>query len=163
MAAEWSIQGRGHHCAATSREFVDGEFFYTLLYEERDGYRREDLSEEAYHARPADAPAPYSFWRAKYEAPPVNPEPIAKQSAEDLLRKYMEEEGPEHGNARYILALMLERKRMLKEREVKTEANGSLTRIYEHSKTGEVFVIPDPGLRLDQLEEVQAQLAEVLR
>jgi hypothetical protein len=52
---------------------------------------------------------------------------------------------------------------MLKEREVKSEPGGGLTRIYEHAKTGEVFVIPDPQLRLDQLAEVQAQLAEVLR
>jgi hypothetical protein len=63
---------------------------------------------------------------------------------------------------RYILALMLERKRILKEREVKRGEDGTLTRIYEHPKTGDIFVIPDPELRLDQVAEVQQQVAEQL-
>jgi hypothetical protein len=163
MDNDWSIQSRGDRCAATGQEFADGEFFYTLLYDEKDAFRREDLSEQAFKDRAADAPVPYSFWRTKYEAPPpAAPEPLAKQTAEDLLRKYMEETSPQHANARYILALMLERKKMLKEIEVKKADDGRLTRIYEHSKTGEVFVIPDPGLRLDQLGEVQSQVAEML-
>ena len=35
-------------------------------------------------------------------------------------------------------------------------------RIYEHAKTGEVFVIPDPELKLAQVEEVQMQVAGLL-
>ena len=34
--------------------------------------------------------------------------------------------------------------------------------IYEHAKTGEVFVIPDPQLRLDQIEAVQNEVAAQL-
>ena len=37
------------------------------------------------------------------------------------------------------------------------------TLVYEHVKTGEVFVVPDPGLRLDQLEAVQTQVAALLK
>jgi hypothetical protein len=35
-------------------------------------------------------------------------------------------------------------------------------RIYEHVKTGEVFVIPDPQLRLEQIADVQQQIAGLL-
>ena len=73
----------------------------------------------------------------------------------------MEEENPRHTNARYILSLMLERKRLLKQIEAK-EDNDGRTLIYEHVKTGEVFVIPDPQLRLDQLEAVQNEVAALL-
>jgi hypothetical protein len=163
MDTDWSIQSRTDRCAVTLEPFADGQYFYTLLYEERDGFRREDLSEEAFRQRPEDAPKPYSFWRSKFEMPPpAAPEPLAKQTAEDLLRRYMEETTPQHANTRYILALMLERKRLLKEIEVKHGEGGRLTRIYEHAKTGEVFVIPDPGLRLDQLGDVQAEVAAML-
>jgi hypothetical protein len=164
MTAEWTIQGRADRCAATGAEFGDGEYFYTLLFEEKDGFRREDLSEPAFHARPGDALAPFSFWKSKYEpAPPPAPEALGKQTAEDLLRRYMAEESPQYANARYILALMLERKRMIKEVEVRTADNGQLVRIYEHAKTGEVFIIPDPGLKLSQLEEVQNEVAGMLQ
>jgi len=159
---EWSIQGRANRCAVTGGEFQDGDYFYTLLFEEGAGLRREDISEAAWKER-NDNQQPYSFWRSKYEAPPPPaPEPLAKQTAEDLLRRYMQENSARHAAARYLLAVMLERKRILKEVEAKQSAEGGLTRIYEHAKTGEVFVIPDPQLRLDQIEQVQTEVSALL-
>ena len=34
----------------------------------------------------------------------------------------------------------------------------AITRIYEHTKTGEVFIIPDPQLRMEQIAEVRQQV-----
>ncbi len=161
MNTDWTIQGRSHQCAATGRHFEPGEYFHTILYYEKAEFRREDLSEEAFKNRSGDI-HPFSHWRSKYEPSPVVVEAVSKQTAEDLLRKYMEENAADFTNARYILALMLERKRILKEREVKRSEDGTLTRIYEHAKTGEIFVIPDPELRLDQVAEVQQQVASQL-
>ena len=42
---EWAITHRADACAVTHRPFEAGEYFYTLLYHSRDGYRREDLPE----------------------------------------------------------------------------------------------------------------------
>lgn len=163
MQQDWTIQSRGHHCSATGRGFVEDEHFYTLLFDEKTGYRREDLCEEAFKARAADAPQPFSFWRTKYTPPPPpEAETLGKQTAEDLLRRYMAEETPQHANARFLLAVMLERKRILKEIEVKRADDGSRIRVYERAVTGEVFVIPDPELKLDEIERVQAEVAELL-
>ena len=162
MNADWTIQTRADHCSATGEPFSDGQFFYTLLFDERTGFRREDLSEAAWQARPKDAASPYSFWRSKYEVPPPPaPEALGKGTAEELLRRYMADPSPTHANARYILALMLERKRLLKEMETR-RTEGALVRIYEHAKTGEVFLIPDPELRLDELTDVQMEVAALL-
>lgn len=162
MNNDWTIQGRSHQCAATGHPFAEGEYFYTLLYYDKGDFRREDLCEEAFKSRNENM-VPFSFWRSKYEPPiPQHVDAVTKQTAEDLLRKYMDDTSVEHGNARYILALMLERKRILKEREVKRADDGALTRIYEHGKTGEIFVIPDPELRLDQVAEIQQQVATLL-
>jgi hypothetical protein len=162
MAAEWEIKGRADTCAATGRPFTEGENFYTLLVRDQDGFRREDLSEEAWQARNENI-QPFSFWRSKFEPPPPpEPEALPKETAEDLLRSYMQEQTGEHANARYILGLMLERKRQLKQIDAKETTEGR-TLIYEHVKTGEVFVIPDPQLRLDQLEHVQNEVAALLR
>jgi hypothetical protein len=162
MQQDWSLQNRSHHCTATQKPFEDGEYFYTLLFDEKTGYRREDLSEGAYKSRATDGPPPFSFWRSKYTPPPSNPEPLAKQTAEDLLRAYMTENTPRHANARYLLAVMLERKRILKEVETKRADDGTLVRVYEHVKSGEVFVIPDPELKLDEIEQVQMEVASLL-
>ena len=162
MNPEWTIHSRAHQCAATGQPFADGEFFYTLLFDEITGYRREDLCDEAWKNRAPDAAAPFSFWRMKYTPPVAAPETLGKQTAEDLLRRYMAENSVEHANTRFLLAVMLERKRILKEIETKRADDGTLLRIYEHGKTGEIFVIPDPQLRLDQLAEVQQQVAQFL-
>jgi hypothetical protein len=37
-----------------------------------------------------------------------------------------------------------------------------LIRVYEHKKTGETFLIPDPKLGFDQLSQVQTEVAEML-
>src|SRR5208282_4573444 len=82
-----------------------------------------------------------------YEAPAPAADAIHKDTAETLLRKLIEQNDPRYAPAGYILAVMLERKRVF---------------IYEQPKTGDVFTITDPALRLDQLEEVQRDVAALL-
>ncbi len=162
MSNEWEIKSRSEKCSASGREFRDGEFFYTLLFHEKDGFRRADLCEEAWRER-NDNIQPFSFWRSKFEPPPPpEPEALKKETAEDLLRSYMQEPDAQHGSARFLLAVMLERKRLLKQVDVQTTDSGR-TLIYEHAKTGEVFLIPDPALRLEQLAAVQSELAALLK
>jgi hypothetical protein len=162
MNQEWSIQTRTDRCARTGELFQEGDHFYTLLFHDKEGFRREDVSEAAWRER-NDNIQPFSFWRSKFELPPPPaPEAIGKQTAEDLLRFYMESGSAQHTNARYILALMLERKRLLKQIEARETENGQSALVYEHTKTGEVFVVIDPHLQLAQLASVQDEVAALL-
>ena len=162
LANEWPIKHRADVCAVTQRRFAAGEQFYTLLFRETDGFRREDLSEEAWANRNENI-RPFSFWKSRYEPPPATPpEPIAKESAEDLLRRLLAENNPERANACYVLAVMLERKRVLKQIKSETAEDGRVL-IYEHNKTGDVFIVPDPQLRLDEIEKVQSEVSALLR
>jgi hypothetical protein len=158
---DWTIKHRSDVCTATNRPFADGEYFYTLLFPEADGFRREDLSEEAWGARNENI-QPFSFWRSRFEpAPETPPEPLGKETAEHLFRRLIASpDAPP--NACYVLAVMLERKRMLK--QIRTEANGA-TRVlvYEHPESGDVFLVRDPQLRLDELESVQNEVSDLLR
>src|SRR5207245_5889285 len=154
---EWAIKHRADACAVTHRPFAAGEYFYTLLFHDADGYRREDLSEEAWRNRNENI-QPFSFWKSRYEplAPP-SAEPLAKENAEQLFRRLIASENPP-ANACYVLAALLERKRILK--QVKTE-NAEKGRVltYEHRATGDVLTVPDRGLRRDELDDVPAERA----
>ena len=75
-----------------------------------------------------------------------------------MLRQLMESQDPAHLNTRYLLAVMLERKRILKPQ--KSPAPGTL--IYEHAATGETFIITDPKLSLDDLVAVQEEVSSLL-
>ncbi len=161
MLSEWEIKARSRHCAQTQEAFEDGATIYTLLFQDRTGFRREDISEKAWQ-QIKESVAPFSFWKSKFQAPPpAAPEPMPKESVEDLLRRLVSEDLPEHLNARYVLAILLERKRTLKQVDFRETAEGKIL-IYEHAKTGEAFIIPDPQLRLDQLDSVQQQIYSLL-
>ena len=71
------------------------------------------------------------------------------------------EDRPEHINARYVLAVMLERKKVLKQVDGRETAEEKLL-IYEHAKTGEVFIIADPRLKLAELDKVQEEVYALL-
>ena len=158
---EWAIKHRADACAVTHRPFRPGESFYTLLFHNADGYRREDLSEEAWLKRNENI-RPFSFWKSHYEPlPPRSPEPLAKENAEQLFRRLISSENPP-ANACYVLAAMLERKRLLKQIKTEETATGRVL-IYEHAATGDVFIVPDPQLRLDELENVQNEVANLLQ
>ena len=57
---------------------------------------------------------------------------------------------------------MLERKRILKQVTTESRSDGRRVLIYEHSATGDVFIVHDPQLRLDELETVQNEVAQLL-
>jgi hypothetical protein len=86
---------------------------------------------------------------------------IQKDTAETILRKLIEQNDPRYAPAAFILAVMLERKRILKVKE-QIMRDGQRVFIYEQPKTGDVFTIADPNLRLDQLEQVQRDAAQLL-
>ena len=63
--------------------------------------------------------------------------------------------------AAYILAAKLERQRILKVKE-QFQREGRRFFVYEHARTAEIFTIADPELQLNQLDQVQREVAALL-
>ena len=163
MLVDWNIQHRSRVCQICSVEFQDKETYHTALFEEPDQYERWDVCNSCWKDRRSEIIAEnrqmVSHWKGVFEAPtPPPPEAIQKENAESLLRKLIELDDPRFINAQFILAVMLERKRILK---IKAEPrkNGVRWLMYERAKTGELFPVQDPNLHLDALEQVQEQVA----
>ncbi len=163
---EWNIQSRSRLCQACEKAFADKQPYHTVLFEEKQQYHRLDICASCWESQHREGASErkgfISQWQGVYHAPPAEPvDAIQKESAESLLRKLIEANDPKHGPVCYILAAMLERKRILK---VKEQIKGESGRIfvYEHARTGDVFTIADPNLQLDQLEEVQRDTAQLL-
>ena len=164
---EWNIQSRSHACQSCKRGFADKEMFHTLLFDQRSGYERCDVCADCWAAQysqgATDRKGFVSYWQSIYSVPPASPpDPIQKETAETLLRKLVERNDPKDAPARYILAAMLERKRLFK---IKTQLSrdGRRVFVYEQAKSGDLFQIEDPNLQLDQLESVQHQVLHLLQ
>jgi hypothetical protein len=162
---DWNIQSRAHACEACGRGFSDKETYHTLLFDERAAFRRIDVCQNCWQAQYSEGARErkgfVSYWHGVYEAPAPQPDPIQKETAESLLRKIIELNDRQYIPAAYILAVMLERKRVLKVKEQVVREEGRVF-IYEHPKTGEVFTIVDPNLQLNLLETVQRDVASLL-
>jgi hypothetical protein len=162
---EWNIQGRAQACQACGQSFADQQAYHTLLFDERSDYRRLDVCPACWEAQYSQGARErrgfVSYWQGIYEAPPASGDPIHKDTAEALLRRLIGVNDPRYGPAAYILAVMLERKRILKVKE-QIEREGRRVFVYEQPRTGDLFSIADPGLRLDQLDAVQRDVAVLL-
>jgi hypothetical protein len=162
---EWNIQSRAHACSSCGRSFTDKETYHTLLFDERADFRRLDVCQDCWQKQYSDGARDrkgfVSYWQGVYEAPAPPSDPIQKETAESLLRKLIELNDPRYIPAGYILAVMLERKRALRIKE-QFNKDGHRVFIYEQPKTGDVFTIIDPALQLNQLEQVQHDVALLL-
>jgi hypothetical protein len=162
---EWNIQSRAHACTACGKAFVDQETYHTLLFDEKADFRRSDICQacwqKQYSEGARDRKGFVSYWHGVYVAPTPQVEAIQKQNAESLLRKLIELNDPRYIPAGYILAVMLERKRLLKIKE-QLVRDGQRVFVYEQHATGDVFTIIDPALQLNQLEQVQHDVAALL-
>lgn len=163
MNAEWNIRACADQCAACQTKFADRETLMSRLRFTADGYVRDDYCAGCWPGRTPGADAETSAWSAVWHAPaPKAPEALRKETAESLLRELMETEDPSKRNVIFILAVMLERRRLLVEKEVQIQPDGVKIRVYEHKQTGESFVVPDPQLKLAEIESVQREVMELL-
>lgn len=162
---EWNIQSRAHECATCGHQFAHKQTYHTLLFEERSGFRRIDVCDPCWvreNSNDVQRVKSISCWHGVYEAPAAKPpDPIQKETAETLLRKLIELNDPRYMPAGYILAVMLERKRLLKVKE-QVVREGHRLFVYEQPRTGDVFMIQDPELKLDQLAQIQHDVSRLL-
>jgi hypothetical protein len=164
VITEWNIQSRGHGCEACGKAFADQESYHTVLFDEKADFRRSDFCVACWQSNFTDSSSRkgfISYWQGVYEATPPPTETIKKETAETILRQLIELNDPDRMPAGYILAVMLERKRLLKVKE-QIVRDGKRVFIYEQPKTGDIFTIIDPDLQLDQLEQVQRDVAALL-
>jgi hypothetical protein len=163
---EWNIQSRARGCQACGKPFADQQTYHTLLFDEKDDFKRLDVCDPCWQAQyshgASDRKGFVSYWQGVYEAPPAAaPDPIRKENAESLLRKVIELNDPKQAAVAYILAVMLERKRLLKVKE-QFLRDGRRVFIYEQPRSGDLFTISDPDLQLSQLDQVQRDVAALL-
>jgi hypothetical protein len=164
ITENWNLRSRAHACAHSNEPFTEGETFVTSLYEDASSEElvRADYSLTSWEVVAAERPV-FSFWRSVYETPKTvaKAEVVEKSSAEGMLRKLVEDDLPGTESTRYILAVMLERKRLLKQTATR-ETEDATFLIYEQPKTGEVYIIRDPDLKLSEVEAVQREVSLLL-
>lgn len=164
MKEPWSIKSRAKECALSGTPFEPDQKIRAAIFPDPDssGYLRRDYNVEAWATREEDE-VPFSTWITTYHPPVIEEkaEDVVDEDPEALLRRMVDEDEEHTENARYILAVMLERQKLLRETDTQEIPSG-LLRVYEHRKTGDVFIIKDPQIPLAEVDQVQEEVRALL-
>lgn len=164
--ASYPISRPAGVCAATGAPIGVGERFVAALVEreESEELERQDFSERAWRegARPAAPLRVFACWRAAMPAPGAKPRTILLGDDEllDLFEQLGEAEEPRRQAFRYLLALLLIRKKLLR-------YEGQRPGVLLVRRKGEGPELPaveilDPGSASEALGAAIEQLGEIM-
>ena len=161
---DWNIAKSQYRCTNCDREFAEEDPYYSVLFDTGAGFERKDFCPRCWAAPDnQDRDRTFSFW--KTEVPRADrPKKIFVDDA--VIFDFFERLAPEEGqslkrNFRYILALMLMRKKILKFNDVVRE-NDKEYLVLRRSRTKEEHRVLNPELTDEQMEQVKNELKQIL-
>lgn len=158
--ADWEINRPLGQCCGSGRKIEAGEKYYGALVEGDQGLERRDFCKEYWEQ---EKPQVYCFWKTKLAAPDEKKELFI---SDDMLMAFFErlanETDPEKLNFRFVLALVLMRKRRLKYDSTKMDGDRE---IWHLRVTGEkdVVEVVNPHLAEEQIEQLTLQIGQIFQ
>lgn len=155
---EYEFQRCTRRCAATGRELAPGETFFSALVEEPAGLVRQDYAAEAWQGPPEGA---VGWWKSQMPSPNDR---RMHWAPNDVMLHFFEQlaEQPDKQDMRYVLALLLVRRRVLREEESETDEHGREVLVLYSPRRDQTYkvltVIPDEA----RIHEIQEELAKLL-
>lgn len=110
MLGEYKVGRCSRQCFKQERPLREGEAYFSVIIADGDDYRRRDYSAEAWEGPPADA---IGHWRARMPKSDERKLVLAPKAVLVGLLREMEN-FPEKAKPRYLLALTMMRKRILR-------------------------------------------------
>ena len=154
---DFDLQRPSRQCTVTGREFAPGETFYSALIPAGATVLRQDYSAEAWQGPPDDA---LGWWKSQVPAAEVKKNQWVPN---DAMLELFEEltDQPERADVRYVLALLLIRRRVLRLEETEKPAQGPETLLVycpRRETDYKVPVVMPDGQRAAQIQQTLAQL-----
>lgn len=159
MAQQWDVETATGRCSVTGREFTEGDEFYTVLCEDGESFRRQDVSVDQWKGPPEGA-----FCHFKTRVP-VKEKPKQLLVNNHLLFVFFErlahETEPTRVHFRFVLALLLMRKRILRYDGTINEGGQEVWELTVPRDKSKHHVV-NPRLSDDQIAAVSEQLGAIL-
>jgi hypothetical protein len=154
---DYEVQRCTRHCAETGRELQPGEVFYSTLRSEGSQVVRHDYSAEAWHGPPEGV---LGWWKSHM------PERHAKKlhlAPNDVMLELLEslEDQAEQQDMRYVLSLLLIRRRVVRLEATETDPAGrEISVLYcpRRETTYRVSTVTPSAERTAQIQEELSRL-----
>jgi hypothetical protein len=156
---QWEVEPTTGRCAVTGRTLEEGEEFYTVLFEDGDSFRRVDYSLDGWQGIPEGS---YCHFKSRM---PVKERRKKLLVDNELLINFFtrlaEEAEPVRVQFRFVLALILMRKRLLRYEGSTVEGGVETWDLVQAGEQSRHRVV-NPRLTDDQIEGVSKQLSAIL-
>ncbi len=155
----YQIQGPAKQCAATGRALKAGDAFYSVLTDEAGQFVRRDYAREAWGAPPAGAVA---WWAGRIPDGGAAPKPTINEALLlDCFEHLTDTTAPDRLNFRYVVALLLMRRKRLKFDDLKKDGDREVL-VLRDAKTNRKYDVPDPKMSDEAMEAVRQEVFRVL-
>src|SRR5262249_5581963 len=156
---DYQIQANTRRCAATGRELLPGEKFYSALLDVGGQFVRQDYSSEAWRGAPEGA---FSFWSGRVPAAEEGRRPrIDDDLLVDCFQRLEGDADPNRVNFRYVVALLLMRRKRFKFEEARKEG-GQEVLCLRCARTRAQYQVINPRLTEAEMAAVQEEVFKVL-
>ncbi len=158
--ADWTIKKPLGECSGTGRAIEPREEYFGALVEGEEGLERRDFTVEFWEK---EKPEVFCFWRSRLADPEEKKELFV---SDEMLMAFFErlanETDPEKLNFRFVLALVLMRKRRLKYDSTKIKDGVEVWSLRVVGQKEMVEVV-DPHLDDEQIELLTSQIGQILQ
>jgi hypothetical protein len=158
--SDWEIDKPLGHCWGTGKKIEYGDDYFGALVETEQGLQRRDFCADYWQSQKPDV---FCFWKTKL------PQPGQKKARfvdDDMLLAFFnrlaEETEQEKINFRFVLALILMRKRRLKYDSSETQGDREVWRLRITGEK-EIVEVINPHLDEVQIEQLSSQIGEILQ
>jgi hypothetical protein len=156
---DYQIQTNSRRCASSGRELQPAEKFYSVLFDENGQWVRRDYAAEAWQGPPEGA---FSFWTGRVPPRDGGRRPqIDDELLLDCFCRLEDQAEPDRVNFRYVLALLLMRRKRLKFEEARVEGDQE-TLVLRSPRSGEKYQVLNPRLTEETLAAVQEEVFKIL-
>lgn len=161
---DWNIQKPSKACCACSKQFDEGALQFSALFDTGEQFVRNDFCPECWENKAAEQRA-FSFWKARV---PTKEEERKLLVDDNVLLDFFirlsheQAEQAEHKvKFRYILALVLMRKKVLRFQDILRDGEKEFLML-RYPKEDLEFKVLDPGLTEEEADSVKDDLSQVL-
>lgn len=159
MAQEWQVDTTTGRCATSGRTLEEGEEFYTVLFEDGESFRRADYSLESWKGAPENA---YCHFKTRVPFKEKKKKLLVdNEMLVSFFHRLADETEPVRLHFRFVLALILMRKRVLRYDGSAIEDGVEVWRMTLPREEA-VHRVVNPHLTDEQIEGVSGQLSAIL-
>lgn len=157
MLLDFEISHCSRHCATSGRTFAPTEPYFSTLHIEGGIAVRRDYATEAWHGAPEEALA---WWKS--QTPSAGGARLKLAPQDVLLNLFVElADQPDEAEFRYVLGLLLVRRRIVKLEETRRDAEGE-TMVLDCPRREERFELRVAPPDAQRTEALQRRMIDLL-